>query len=309
MYKTIIQEMRTKGYEMRVVSINHLNDLQMEIEKLYETDYLGKNIHNFLKGFYDFNKPSTSYDTNSLIIVASPSPQVKVTFNFKSQKFPILIPPTYKESIEKPKEIEVFLQEILSKNNLHVQRAHSLPEKLLAVHSGLSEYGKNNISYINGMGSFLLLSVFYSDLICDEDVWKEINQMKVCTNCSKCINSCPTTAIISERFLINAERCVTYQNEINADEYFPDWMDLSSHNCLIGCLCCQINCPQNKKFLNNIVELENFTEEETNDILEKKAFDKLPSSLGSKLEHLNLKIYYHVLARNLRVLLEQKSKL
>lgn len=306
MYKTIVQEMKKKGHELRVVPIDHLKDLKDEIERLYESNYLGKDIHNFFKGFYNFDKPITSFDVNSLIIVATPSPQVKVVFNFESKKIPVMIPPTYKEFIERPREIEVFLQELLSKDNLHIQRAPNLPEKLLAVHSGLSEYGRNNISYVNGMGSFQLLSAFYSDLPCTEDPWKEASQMKVCANCSKCINVCPTNAITDDRFLIQAERCVTYQNEFNTNEFFPDWMDPSSHNCLIGCLHCQINCPQNRKFLDNIVELEEFSEEETNAIIEKKAFDSLSSDLVSKLEHLNLRIYYNVLARNLKVLLEKK---
>ena len=306
MYNTIIQEMKKKGYEVRIVPIDHLKDLKTETERLYESNYLGKDIHNFLKGFYNFNKPSTSYDIKSLIIVASPSPQVRVTFNFESRKVPVMIPPTYKEFIEKPREIEVFLQGLLNKENLHIQRAPNLPEKLLAVHSGLSEYGRNNISYAPGMGSFLLLSAFYSDLPCTEDPWKEASQMKICTNCSKCIKVCPTNAITADRFLIQAERCVTYQNEFNLNENFPDWLDSSSHNCLIGCLHCQINCPQNQKFLDNIVEIEEFSEEETNTILEKKTFDSLPSDLVSKLEYLNLKIYYNVLARNLKVLLEQR---
>jgi epoxyqueuosine reductase len=214
------------------------------------------------------------------------------------------MPPTYREFIKIPREIELFLNDLLSRDNLHVYRAANLPEKLLAVHSGLSQYGRNNISYVPGMGSFYLLSAYYSDIPCKVDSWTDISTMKTCERCTSCLDACPTNAITEERFLIHAERCITYQNEILTAENFPEWIEPTSHNCIIGCMHCQINCPQNKKFIDNIIEQEEFTEEETNYILEKKVLESLPAQLISKLDRLNLKIYYGVLARNLKVLLE-----
>lgn len=48
-----------------------------------------------------------------------------------------------------------------------------LPLKSLAAHSGLAVYGRNNICYVPGMGSFLELVGLYSDLPCSEDTWQE----------------------------------------------------------------------------------------------------------------------------------------
>jgi len=89
----------------------------------------------------------------------------------------------------------------------------ALPLKILAVRSELASYGKNNISYIPGMGSFYRLIAFYSDFPCQEDIWLEPQMMKHCHNCSACLDNCPTGAITSGGFLLHAERCITFHNE------------------------------------------------------------------------------------------------
>jgi hypothetical protein len=71
----------------------------------------------------------------------------------------------------------------------------------------------------------------------------------------------------------------------------------------VGCLNCQINCPQNLKSLANIVELADIDEEETSLILQNIALDDLPSTLKSKLERLNMVGYYHHISNNLKALI------
>lgn len=102
--------------------------------------------------------------------------------------------------------------------------------------SGLAEYGKNNICYVSGMGSFLQIVAAYSDLPCSEDGWREPVMMKSCDGCDLCRRVCPTGAIPSDRFLLRGERCIVYHNEKRGDVPFPDWMAASWHNCLIGCM-------------------------------------------------------------------------
>ena len=117
---------------------------------------------------------------------------------------------------------------------------------------GLGQYGRNNICYVPGMGSFHRLWAFYSDLVWQEDNWQEAQMMASCQNCSVCLRNCPTGAITSERFLLHAERCITFHNEQPGDVPFPTWMDPCWHNCLIGCSYCQNVCPQNKDFWHRV---------------------------------------------------------
>jgi epoxyqueuosine reductase len=90
-------------------------------------------------------------------------------------------------------------------------------------------------------------------------------------------------------------------------EPFPDWIELNWHNCLVGCLRCQIVCPHNRHNKHPKEIIETFNIEETRLILDQIPFDQLPINLKEKLNHLCLNIYYDKLSRNLTVLY-QKSK-
>ncbi len=181
-----------------------------------------------------------------------------------------------------------------------------IPEKLLAVRSGLGYYGRNNICYVDGMGSFHQPVVFFTDLPCEETNWRESKLMERCNNCSACIRNCPTGAITTERILLHAERCITLYNE--RPGAFPDWIDPKWHNCILGCLRCQDACPENKAVLGWVEEKGEFSEEETVLILQEKEFARLPSSTLRKLEQLELPEYYrNLLPRNLAVLLDNEA--
>jgi epoxyqueuosine reductase len=176
-----------------------------------------------------------------------------------------------------------------------------LPLKALAARSGLCEYGRNNVCYVPGMGSFLQLVAFYSDMPCSDDRWQEAKMMKSCQDCQLCIRACPTSAIPSDRFLLHAERCIVYHNEKDGSVPFPAWIKKEWHNCLVGCLRCQWACPLNKGLLKWIDETEEFSEEETKLLLEGATRDLLGAETIGKLEHLDLMDYLGSLPRNLSV--------
>jgi epoxyqueuosine reductase len=238
----------------------------------------------------------------SLIVVAVPQPQFRIIFTWKGKRVPVIVPPTYLYSRETDKQVEDLLAEILVPAGHHVARA-TVPKKLLAVRSGLGEYGKNNISYVRGMGSFHRLVAFYSDFPCQEDNWRESQMMESCQNCYACLRNCPTDAITSERFLLHAERCITFHNERPGDVPFPAWLDPSWHNCLVGCLRCQSICPENKDFLPWVEEREGLSQDEITLLREGVPLDQLPAATVTKLEQLDLVEDVGILPRNLSVFL------
>ena len=71
--------------------------------------------------------------------------------------------------------------------------------------------------------------------------------MNECNDCSLCVRVCPNKCICNQNFVIKAEHCLTFFNENNND--FPEWIDVKSHNSLVGCMKCQIVCPVNKDFI------------------------------------------------------------
>jgi epoxyqueuosine reductase len=237
-----------------------------------------------------------------LVVAAAPQPQFQVVFHWNGKSYSLIIPPTYPYYSDR--QVEKILKKCLGPYGYHVLKA-ILPLKLLAVRSGLGMYGKNNICYVPQMGSFHRLVAFYTDLPCPEDTWQEVEMLEDCHDCLACLRGCPTGAISSDRFLLRAERCITFHNEREGD--FPGWIHPSWHNALVGCLHCQKVCPPNRPFLRWVEYRGDFSEKETSLLLSAKSLDRLPSAVATKLRHLDLVEYLDVLARNLRVLLEKKK--
>jgi len=251
---------------------------------------------------FSFRPPDTLSGAKSLIVVASPQPQARAFFAYHGQPRPVMVPPTYSD--ETDIAVEHILSSVLNPERFHFIQA-SLPLKLLAARSGLGEYGRNNICYVPGMGSFHSLAAFYTDLPCPEDSWGEPQMMKRCHECRACIHGCPTGAIAVDRFLIRAERCITFHNERLGE--FPAWIDPSWHNCLVGCLRCQRACPEDTPFLDWVEGSSTFSEEETTLILDSTSSDRLPIATTKKLEQLGILGYSDMLGRNLNALLGEAA--
>jgi epoxyqueuosine reductase len=292
-----------KGYRVSVVSTRHISELQAEIEKRVNQGELDAELLKEYLFRFKFAAPDELPNAKSLIVVAMHRPPTKATFTWKGKKQSFILPPTYTAYDQKRIEVERLVAEAVGKEGCRVATPY-LPLKLLATRSGLAQYGRNNITYVSGMGSFHRLTAVYSDMPCEEDEWQETRLMKRCENCDLCRRACPTGAISSDRLLLRAERCITFHNEKKGSIPFPDWIKPSWHNCIIGCLTCQRTCPENKPFLNQIGETEEFTEEETLLLLRGTAQDQLPSSTIRKLELLSLTDYFEQMPRNLSALLK-----
>jgi epoxyqueuosine reductase len=296
--KTKLKEYRA---ECRIVSASHIQELESEYNlshtrNLVDKQFLEKYIHNYI----DFSVIKKYPAIRSLIIIATPSPQIDVNFNINDSVYWLKIPPTYSDRIKVTGNIKNITSQIFDSNGYHTFPV-VLPKKLLAVHSGIAKYGKNNISYVPGMGSYNRLTIFATDLPCHYDSWQDLQVLERCNNCKACQNNCPTAAICADRFIIKAERCLTYMNE--QLEPFPDWIDSRSHNSIIGCMRCQNICPENKKYNSVIKNKDEFSKTETSLILKGIPFEELPGKLQLKINNLCLKSYYKHLPRNLTALL------
>jgi epoxyqueuosine reductase len=304
MTSELIRQLEERGYKARIASIQYLHELQEGIEGYYRQDLIDAELYREYLIPFTFSPPESLPEAKSLIIVAVPQPQIRVTFNWNGKPIPVIVPPTYLHSEKIDKQVEDLIAEVLGAQGYRVTQA-VLPKKLLAVRSGLGAYGKNNICYVEGMGSFHRLAAFYSDFPCQEGHWQELRMMEACQRCSACLRRCPTGAITSERFLLHAERCITFRNEKPGDVPFPAWLDPSWHNCLVGCLDCQRICPQNRDVLQWIEGGAEFSQQETALFLERVPFNQLPTPTVKKLEHFDLIEYLDLFPRNLRVFFER----
>jgi epoxyqueuosine reductase len=294
---SISESLANQGYLCKIISSDHIQDLKTEIENQYRQGLFDENLYKEELSGFDFKIPETLAGSKSLIIVAASQPHVRVTFKQQGASYPCIIPATY--SYETDRQIQDRLEHQLKPAGFRVKKAN-LPWKLLAVSSGLAQYGKNNITYVEGMGSYHRLMAFISDFPGAEDHWQKPQMLERCENCKACMKACPTGAITAYRFLLNAERCLTFHNERRGE--FPQWIKASWHNCLVGCLYCQKACPVNKDVTMSIKEGPVFSEKETALILQGTPKNELPRNLIKKFESLDMIYYLPVLGRNLRQL-------
>jgi epoxyqueuosine reductase len=291
--------LKSKGYEGRIVSANHVQDILNDIKKLDDHKEIYPALYQQYKNLFEF-KPEASFSSiKSLIIVAIPVPQFKVTFRLNNKDLSLVVPPTYLYSQKIIDETQKLLYDIFSVEGYNVAYAR-IPFKTLAVRSGLARYGRNNISYISNMGSFYRLCGYYSDFESEEDNWHEFKMMKACKKCSACRLNCPTGAISNDRFLLHVERCLTYHNEQPREMQFPQWIKHEWHNCLVGCLKCQKICPENKMVKDWIEIGPSFTQQETELFLREIPFNELPEQTKEKLKKSELDEYAEVFSRNLQ---------
>ncbi|HUS71230.1 MAG TPA: 4Fe-4S double cluster binding domain-containing protein [Anaerolineae bacterium] len=298
----LLQRLQGRGHRSGVLSAQRLVDLQQDIEARHRDGLFDAEFYEERLTSFEFQPPDSLPGATSILVVAVPDPAARITFTRHGEQFPFVVPPTYLHWREVDKRVEDAAAEILAPGGHRVALAN-LPKKLTAVRSGLAAYGKNNVTYVPGMGSFHRLVVLWSDLPSKEDNWHDLRMMDACQKCMACQRACPTEAIDPDRFLLRAERCLTFLNEKPPDVPFPAWVDPSWHNCLVGCLRCQRVCPENKAVRDWVVGDEVLSEEETALVLEGTAPEHLPPKAKEKLERLDLIDLLDVLPRNLSALL------
>jgi len=135
----------------------------------------------------------------------------------------------------------------------------AIAEKAFAVKAGLGFWGNNGNLIINQpvrgrafdrrdpddptnfKGSFCFLGIIITDLEIEPD--EPIDG--TCGKCRKCIEACPTDAIIGDK-TIDARLCISYQTIENKDE-IPDEIASKMQNMFYGCDICQLICPYNSR--------------------------------------------------------------
>ena len=237
-----------------------------------------------------------------VILVMAPAPAYFVTFTLEGKPVRVVIPPTYIRFGEIGREI----RESLSSEVLGGSHLEPLPTALksVAARLGLTVYGRNNIAYSEGFGSYFQLVGCATTIDLSEGAAeiREPGLLEACRSCNSCAEVCPTWAISEDRFLLKAERCIVFFNE--RTEEFPGWIPADAHRCLVGCLLCQSACPENAGRLETKDSGLLFDEEETRCALEPGTDPKHPSLLraGAKLATLQITEDQQVFWRNLRAL-------
>jgi len=113
-------------------------------------------------------------------------------------------------------------------------------DKAWAKKSGLGWIGKNSNLINKSSGSFY----FIAELILDMDLEYDGAVKDYCGTCTKCIDACPTDAIIAP-YVVDGSKCISYFT-IELKENIPDDVKGKMENRMFGCDICQDVCPWNR---------------------------------------------------------------
>ncbi len=113
-------------------------------------------------------------------------------------------------------------------------------DKTWAKKGGLGWIGKNSNIINKNTGSFF----FISELIVDIELEYDGPVKDYCGTCTKCIDSCPTDAIV-EPYVVDGSKCISYFT-IELKENIPYEMKGTFDNWMFGCDICQDVCPWNR---------------------------------------------------------------
>ena len=115
-------------------------------------------------------------------------------------------------------------------------------ERQWAVKAGLGWQGKNTLLIQKDHGSYFFLAEIILNIPLEYDQPFKTDH---CGTCTRCIDACPTQAILPDRQL-NASKCISYLT-IELKDDIPETFKNKWDNWIFGCDICQDVCPWNKQ--------------------------------------------------------------
>lgn len=144
-------------------------------------------------------------------------------------------------------------------------------ERTWAQKSGLGWIGKNGNLINKKQGSYFFIATLVVDIELEYD---DSFAKDYCGSCTKCIDHCPTDAILPDK-VVDGSKCISYFTIELKDALIPGNMKGKFDNWLFGCDVCQDVCPWNRFSkptsaisFSPIPEILNFTSSEWEELTE-----------------------------------------
>ena len=121
-----------------------------------------------------------------------------------------------------------------------------LNERVFAKYAGLGWLGKNTLLLNQKLGSWFFLGVILTTLDISPTLGPaEIPPPDLCGTCTKCIDACPTGALV-EPYVMDSRRCISYLT-IELRGSIPEEFREPMGRHVFGCDICQDVCPWNRR--------------------------------------------------------------
>ncbi len=178
----------------------------------------------------------------SVLLNYFPATKIAETDNYKIAKYAYGKDYHYIVKSRLNKMIDLILEEFPKAKAIAYCDSAPVMDKVWAQRSGLGWMGKNTCLISPKAGSFFLIG----EIITDIELTYDIPIKNHCGNCTRCIDACPTQAIVAP-YQLDARKCLSYltieyRNEINPE------MKNAQNDWIFGCDICQDVCPWNVRF-------------------------------------------------------------
>ena len=144
------------------------------------------------------------------------------------------------------RQVEAALRQAMSESHPDlITRSYvdtgPIVERVAAKYAGIGWIGKNTCIINQKRGSWLFLGVILTSLELEAD----LPAPDRCGSCTRCIDACPTDAIL-EPYQLDSNRCISYLT-IEKRGLIPEELREGVGHHVFGCDICQDVCPWNRK--------------------------------------------------------------
>jgi epoxyqueuosine reductase len=145
--------------------------------------------------------------------------------------------------LQRLREVETKLKDIAGQNIETRSYVDTGPivERVYAKYAGLGWLGKNTCLINQQIGSWLFLGVIVTSI----ELTPDIPAADRCGTCTRCIDACPTQALIAPHEL-DSNKCISYLTIEKRDSIHEELREGMGRQ-VFGCDICQDVCPWNRK--------------------------------------------------------------
>jgi epoxyqueuosine reductase len=152
------------------------------------------------------------------------------------------------------KKLKQIVRHINSKipesKSLYYTDTGPILERQWAENSGIGWQGKNSLILNRKLGSYFFISTIITNIELEPD--KHFGK-DYCGTCTKCIDACPTQAIVGDK-LVDANKCISYWTIESKQDEIPSSIANNLNGWVFGCDICQEVCPWNNHRVKPTIE-------------------------------------------------------